>query len=160
MSERCVVLVDGPSGSGKTTYARRLAEETGMALVHLDDFYPGWGGLAEGSRMVAEDVLHPRRPGFWRWDWVHDRRAEWVPLDPTESVIVEGAGAVTADSIAAASRVGRVRTVRITAPERVRKERALRRDPDYAPWWKMWAAQEAVHFAGPGRVAVDEESSN
>ncbi len=160
MSERSVVLVDGPSGSGKTTYARRLAQKTGMTLVHLDDFYPGWGGLAEGSRMVAEDVLHPRRPGFWRWDWVHDRRAEWVPLDPADSLIVEGAGAVTEDSIAAASRSGRVRTVRITAPEQVRKERALRRDPGYAPWWEMWAAQEAAHFAGPGSVAVDECLSN
>jgi adenylate kinase family enzyme len=38
------VLVDGMMGSGKSTFARALAERTGLPLIHLDLHYwkPGW----------------------------------------------------------------------------------------------------------------------
>jgi adenylate kinase family enzyme len=38
------ILVIGPGGAGKSTFARRLAERTGLPLVHLDALYwrPGW----------------------------------------------------------------------------------------------------------------------
>ena len=38
------VLIIGSGGSGKTTLARRLAERTGLPLIHLDALYwrPGW----------------------------------------------------------------------------------------------------------------------
>jgi adenylate kinase family enzyme len=38
------VLVIGSGGSGKTTFARRLAQATGLPLVHLDSLYwrRGW----------------------------------------------------------------------------------------------------------------------
>lgn len=113
---RLTVLVDGPSGSGKTTFATALGERTGLRVVHLDDFYPGWSGLAEASRMVVDDVLHPTRPGYRRWEWVADAPGEWVALDPGCSLIVEGVGAVTAASISAAEELGEVLSVRIDAP--------------------------------------------
>lgn len=150
-----IILIDGQSGSGKTTLARELAGETGFQLVHLEDFYPGWAGLSEASEMVARDVLHPTRPGFWRWDWVEDQRSQWVGIHPGRSIIVEGCGAVTGASISVARTRGTLITVRITGPEHIRKQRALGRDPDYAPWWDMWAKQERKHFAGPGNVPVD-----
>lgn len=151
------ILIDGRSGSGKTTLARKLAEDTAFQLVHLDDFYPGWGGLAAASEMVATQVLDPRAPGFRRWNWAQDQPGEWVPLMPGQSLIVEGAGAVNAASISAARRLGGLLTLRIDAPATLRRERALRRDPDYRPWWEMWAQQEDRHFAGPGQVRVDLE---
>lgn len=150
-----IIMIDGQSGSGKTTLARELSTETGFQLVHLEDFYPGWAGLAAASQMVATDVLHPVQPGFWRWDWERNRRAGWVPIRAHTSLIIEGCGAVTEASISAAEAVGTVITVRILGPETTRRQRALARDPGYAPWWEMWAAQERVHFAGPGQVAVD-----
>jgi len=38
------VLVIGPGGAGKTTFARGLAERTGLPLIHLDTLYwhAGW----------------------------------------------------------------------------------------------------------------------
>lgn len=152
---RRFILIDGPSGSGKTTYAGKLGERTGLAVIHLDDFYPGWGGLKAGSEMVARDVLDPVRPGFRRWDWVNDEPGEWVDLAADHSSIIEGVGAVTPENIAAARRLGEVCTIRVVADADERKRRALRRDPDFAPWWDMWAAQERRLFADSGEIAVD-----
>ena len=152
---RLTVLVDGPSGSGKTTFATAVGERTGLRVVHLDDFYPGWSGLAEASRMVVDDVLHPTRPGYRRWDWVADAPGEWVALDPGCSLIVEGVAAVTAASISAAEELGEVLSVRIDAPVDVRRTRALRRDTGYEEFWDMWAAQEAQFYAAHGDVPVD-----
>lgn len=154
--ERTIVLVDGPSGAGKTTWADRLGEKTGWRVVHLDDFYPGWGGLAEGARMVVDDVLDPVNPGYTRWDWARGRPAQWVPLDPQASLIVEGVGAVTRQSVAAAARLGRVRTVHITAAAGDRFRRAIARDPGYRDWWEMWSRQEDAHFSGDGAVPADK----
>lgn len=38
------VLVIGPGGAGKSTLARRIAEVTGLPMIHLDALYwhPGW----------------------------------------------------------------------------------------------------------------------
>lgn len=152
---RLTVLVDGPSGAGKTTFAGAVSRRTGLRVVHLDDFYPGWSGLAAASRMVVDDVLHSTAPGYRRWNWETDEPADWVALDPAESVIVEGVGALTADSVAAARALGDVLTVRINAPTEVRRTRALSRDTGYAPFWEMWAQQEAVHFREHGHLPVD-----
>lgn len=152
---RVTVLVDGPSGAGKTTFATAVAVRTGLTVVHLDDFYPGWSGLAAASQMVVDDVLDPLCPGFRRWDWEADAPTDWVALDPAASLVIEGVGAVTQASIAAARTLGEVLTVRIDAPADERRARALARDPDYAPWWDMWAEQEAVHFAAHGHLPVD-----
>lgn len=144
------LLVDGPSGAGKTSFATRLATQQGWDIVHLDDFYPGWHGLAAGAEMVARDVLHPQRPGFRRWDWDRDCPGEWVGISSgprTRPLIVEGVGALTDASLAAARRLGPVCAVLIDGPRDVRRARALRRDPGYAPWFDVWAQQERTHFA-------------
>ncbi|MBC3186123.1 (d)CMP kinase [Corynebacterium sp. zg-331] len=149
-------LIDGPSGAGKTTYAEALARRLGHRVVHLDDFYPGWDGLAAGARMVAEHVLHPSAPGYRRWDWERDRPGEWVTLPVGAPLIVEGVGAITEASVAAARHRGGVHTVVISAPESVRRARALARDPFYEPWWQTWARQEREHFATTVHITPDE----
>lgn len=148
------LLIDGLSGSGKTTLANHIGSVLGIQVVHLDDFYPGWGGLAEGARMVADDVLDPVAPGFWRWDWEKNTRAEWVPLVPGADLVVEGVGAVTEASISKAKARGEIDTLRVVAPDELRKARALKRDPGYAAWWDMWAEQEKRLPALPVDVEV------
>ena len=73
-----IVLVDGPSGSGKTTLATRLGILLRLPVIHMDDFYPGWSGLAAGSDIIAASVLKTTDPGYYRWDWANDRAGEWV----------------------------------------------------------------------------------
>ncbi len=104
--------------------------------------------------MVARDVLDPHAPGYWRWDWENDRRGEWVELDPGADVIVEGVGAVTRASIGKARKRGAVDTLWVRADAEVRKRRALKRDPYYAEFWDMWAAQETALARAPADVTV------
>lgn len=148
------VLIDGPSGSGKTTAAASLGRHTGWRVVHLDDYYPGWGGLAAGSDITAHSVLATagesvtsrRGPGFFYWDWENDCRGEWEAIDPRAPLIVEGVGALTRETYQAARRRGGVVSWVLNAPPQMRKKRALHRDPDYEPFWDQWAVQEAKHF--------------
>lgn len=149
------LLIDGPSGAGKTTLAEQIGGALGIRVVHCDEFYPGWNGLEEGARIVARDVLSLQEPGYWRWDWEHDCRGEWVSLDPTSDLIVEGVGSVTEGSIAAARARGCVNTLWVDAAESLRRSRALLRDPGYAPFWEMWAAQEKEHHVRRGVVYFD-----
>lgn len=140
-----IVLIDGHSGAGKTTLATRLAAILGWPVVHLDDFYPGWEGLAEASEMVVRDVLRVENPGYWRWDWQRNCRAEWVPLE-YEHIIIEGAGCISNAALDLLDPRDHLALV-VTLEASKRKMRALRRDPDYAPFWEIWAAQEEEHFA-------------
>lgn len=149
------LLIDGLSGAGKTTLALQIGAALDIPVVHCDEFYPGWNGLGEGARIVARDVLSLCEPGYWRWDWEHDCRGEWVSLDPASDLIVEGVGAVTAESIAAAKTRGCVNTLWVDAAESLRRSRALVRDPGYAPFWEMWAAQEDELRMRRGAVYFD-----
>lgn len=146
-----IVLIDGRSGAGKTTFANLLGGYLGAPVVHLEDFYPGWGGLEEASRMVARDVFDRDNPGWWRWDWVRNRRADWRPLALGDScdLVIEGCGAVSHEALKAAEGwgIGAVVSVYIDADPGFRRARALTRDPDFAPWWRMWARQEEEHAA-------------
>lgn len=143
-----VVLIDGRSGSGKTTLAamlrdraRRAGED--VALLHLDQVYPGWNGLRAGAREVAENVVVPLasgRPGSClEYDWATGRKTSLLVFAPDRPLIVEGVGALHPLSSSLAS--GRVW---VTAAAWVRRRRALERDGDgYRPYWQVWARQEA-----------------
>ncbi|OIR41584.1 hypothetical protein BJP08_07505 [Corynebacterium sp. NML140438] len=149
------LLIDGLSGAGKTTLAKQIGAALGIPVVHCDEFYPGWNGLEEGARIVARDVLSLQDPGYWRWDWERNCRGEWVSLDPTSDLIVEGVGAVTEGSIVAARARGCVNTLWVDAAESLRRSRALLRDPEYARFWDMWAAQEKEQRVRRGAVYFD-----
>ena len=133
-----VVTIDGYSGSGKSTLAAALARlVNGWQVLHLDDWYPGWDGLAAGAdiaRRIAADLRAGRASSYEAWDWEHGTTGATirVPLAPT---IIEGCGAIEAEADLA---------VWIADPgEEERRTRALARDGQtYAPHWRRWADQD------------------
>jgi len=133
-----VVTIDGYSGAGKSTLAAALASLLpGWQVLHLDDWYPGWDGLAAGARIarrIAADLREGRAPSYEAWDWEAGETGATirVPLAPT---IIEGCGAIEAEADLA---------IWIADPgEDERRSRALARDGQtYAPHWRRWADQD------------------
>ena len=133
-----VVTIDGYSGSVKSTLAAALDQlVNGWQVLHLDDWYPGWDGLAAGAdiaRRIAADLRAGRASSYEAWDWENGTTGATirVPLVPT---IIEGCGAVEAEADLA---------VWIADPgEEERRHRAIARDGQtYAPHWQRWADQD------------------
>ena len=157
-----VVLIDGHSGSGKTTLAAGLADAVERAsgarpaVIGMDELYPGWDGLAAGSAALAGALAAGE---YERYDWLLGEFSERVGIPADGTLIVEGCGALTAASLAAAAARGRVYAVWVESPEGLRRERALARDGDmFAPHWDAWAAQERAHFASARPLALANET--
>ncbi|HEY0816690.1 MAG TPA: hypothetical protein VGE11_25715 [Pseudonocardia sp.] len=146
-----LVCVDGPSGAGKTQLAARLVVALGdPPLLHMDDLYPGWDGLAAGVALLRNDVVGPLAAGrparYPRWDWVRSSYTEHHSLGTPALLVVEGVGA----GAGAVTESGGNHTsllVWLDAAEEVRYRRAMERDgATYAPHWARWAGQERAHF--------------
>jgi uridine kinase len=143
-----VVAVDGPSGAGKTSLADQLTMcLDGATAVHLDDFYPGWGGLEAAVPRLVAWVLQPvraGRPARWRrYDWVRQRYAEWHEVPDCDVLVIDGVGS---GARACAPHLDALLWVETTERERYR--RAMARDGvGYRPYWRQWAAAERTHHA-------------
>ena len=150
-----ITIVDGRSGSGKTALAARLSAKTGARVIHMDDLYAGWHGLATGSRLLERAILAPlaagRTASWRRWDWeVGDRGGE-DRAKPGEPLIVEGCGSLTLETRRHAGR-----TIWLEVPEPVRRARALARDGDDS-WWELWREQEDAHIAANRPAELADE---
>jgi uridine kinase len=156
-----LVCVDGPAGSGKTTLAAALRRAARDALrspgeasdpehvdvVHMDDVYEGWTGMARGMDVVSTDVVGPLREGrpgrYRRWDWHRSAYAEEHVVDPVDVLVVEGVGsgnAAYADVV--------TRLVWVETPPDLRLGRGLERDGEQMrELWLRWADEEQAMFA-------------
>jgi uridine kinase len=141
-----IMLIDGRAGSGKTTLARRLCRATGAELFSMDESYPGWDGLLAGSALIASTLIPHRSIPIW--DWYQNRVTHTRKFERERSLIIEGCGALTRDSIRAAHSSGaELNTVWVECDDEVRKKRALERDGEiFAPHWQRWAEQENEHI--------------
>jgi hypothetical protein len=152
-----VIAIDGCSGSGKTHLADRVALALGAECVHLDDFVPGWFGLAHSVELLVEWVLEPlatgRDAGWRRWDWERGEFGEWetlaVQIDGT--VVVEGCGA---GSPRARPWLSTLIWLYATADERARRLRDRHDWTVYEPWFEVWADQENVLRTNDDPAAV------
>ena len=145
-------LIEGPSGSGKTTLAAQLQQHltaqlgTDVAVLHLEDLYLGWGGLAEGAARAVELVEQRAAGQTLRWqsyNWATAQLDEWHELAPEHPLIVEGCGALNAASASHAE----VR-IWLDAPVEIRQQRAFSRGgEDYEQHWNQWDEQYAAYVA-------------
>jgi uridine kinase len=142
-----VIAVDGPSGSGKTSLAAELSDVLGGSpVVHMDDLYPGWDGLADAVPRLLEWVLEPLSRGgvarYRRYDWGVGQYAEWHDVPTGDVLVVEG---VACGALACAPYLSLL--VWVDAPRDVRFARGMQRDGGaYRPHWERWSVQEERHF--------------
>jgi uridine kinase len=147
-----LVCVDGPAGAGKSTLAAALETELARsgrgaaAVVHMDDLYEGWSGLATIDARLGDLLLPLSRdePGSYRrYDWHAGRFAETVTVAPSPLLVLEGVGS-------GANRFAGLVTVLVwvEAPYELRMVRGLERDGDaFAPHWEQWARDEKELFS-------------
>lgn len=141
------VAIDGPAGSGKTTLARQLSRRLDAPVVHMDDLYPGWDGLAEAAVRIAQQVLVPLADGrparYRRYDWRRGEYADWVEVKPAPILLVEGCGSGSTPGAGCLSML-----IWVEAPHDLRMARGIERDgEDFRPHWERWARQETALFA-------------
>lgn len=146
-----VVAVDGPSGAGKTDFAaallRHLPSDCVLQVVHMDDLYPGWDGLAQAVCDLHERVLAPLARGeqaaYRRWDWERQRYGGWHTLPATDLLLVEGVGSGAQPGWQLESTL-----IWLEADRDERFRRGIERDGEaYLPHWQRWAGSEDALFA-------------
>ena len=144
-----IIGIDGRSGSGKTRLSELLglslsAERIGVRVLNLDSIYPGWDGLAEGTktwRKISRNLSNGKPASYREWDWHADAPGPKHTIDPAQETVIicEGVGAITGTCD--------VRIV-VRAPDELRYRRAIDRDGEmYRPHWERWAAQEEALLA-------------
>ena len=140
-----LVLIDGASGTGKTSLADEMAARwpkgRNVVVVHMDDLYGGWNGLAAGILALQVSLLTPRAAGqdahLRSYDWNTEKWDQGAVIPANMDVIVEGCG-----SFGPAQANGADALIWLEAPENLRRQRALGRGAeDFERHWDMWEQQ-------------------
>jgi uridine kinase len=169
-----LVLIDGRAGAGKSTLANRLSIALGgvpsagagtfqpdapltdaasVQIVHGDDLYEGWGGLATLDDVLVGQILEPLAAGhsgaFRMWDWIDDRRTHEIAVPQRDILIIEGVGVATTRARELA-----VLTIFVEAPWETRLARGVARDhdayDDVVERWEAFERDEQSRHAATG----------
>ena len=144
-SSGALVLVDGASGTGKTSLAAELVArwptDRHLVVVHMDDLYGGWDGLAAGILALEVSLLTPRSRGedahLGSFNWLTKSWDDGQIIPAGVDVIVEGCGSFGPTQAHNADA-----RIWLEAPEELRRERALGRGAeDFERHWDMWEQQ-------------------
>jgi uridine kinase len=146
-----IVLIDGRAGSGKSTFAKALQQqlfrdgESAPRVIHMDNIFEGWDGLALGSDYMVRFILQPlarRETASWQdWSWVKNQRSSWREFSGGTPLIVEGCGSLTERSKEHADI-----SIWLEASEETRRERWIQRER-HLEKFDFWAAQELDFYA-------------
>ena len=144
-----IIGIDGRSGSGKTQLSEILeqslsAEGIGVRVLNLDSIYPGWDGLAEGTktwRKISRSLRNGKPASYLEWDWHADVPGPKHTIDSTQETVI------ICEGVGASAGTCNVRIL-VKAPDELRYRRAIARDGEtYRPHWERWAAQEEALLA-------------
>jgi uridine kinase len=146
-----IVLIDGRAGSGKSTFAEALQQqlfrdgESAPRVIHMDNIFEGWDGLALGSDYMVRFILQPlarQETASWQdWSWVKNQRSSWREFSGGTPLIVEGCGSLTERSKEHADIC-----IWLEASEETRRERWIQRER-HLEKFDFWAAQELDFYA-------------
>jgi uridine kinase len=146
-----IVLIDGRAGSGKSTFVEALQQqlvrdgESAPRVIHMDNIFEGWDGLALGSDYMVRFILQPlarQETASWQdWSWVKNQRSSWREFSGGTPLIVEGCGSLTERSKEHADI-----SIWLEASEEVRRERWIQRER-HLEKFDFWAAQELDFYA-------------
>ena len=146
-----IVLIDGRAGSGKSTFAESLQQqlfrdgESAPRVIHMDNIFEGWDGLALGSDYMVRFILQPlerRETASWQdWSWVKNQRSSWREFSGGTPLIIEGCGSLTERSKEHADI-----SIWLEASEETRRERWIQRER-HLEKFDFWAAQELDFYA-------------
>jgi uridine kinase len=146
-----IILIDGRAGSGKSTFAEALQRqlfrdgESAPRVIHMDNIFEGWDGLALGSDYMVRFILQPlarRETASWQdWSWVKNQRSSWREFSGGTPLIVEGCGSLTERSKEHADI-----SIWLEASEETRRERWIQRER-HLEKFDFWAAQELDFYA-------------
>jgi uridine kinase len=146
-----IILIDGRAGSGKSTFAEKLQQqlfrdgESAPRVIHMDNIFEGWDGLALGSDYMVRFILQPlarQETASWQdWSWVKNQRSSWREFSGGTPLIVEGCGSLTERSKEHADI-----TIWLEASEETRRERWIQRER-HLEKFDFWAAQELDFYA-------------
>ena len=146
-----IILIDGRAGSGKSTFAEKLQQqlfrdgESAPRVIHMDNIFEGWDGLALGSDYMVRFILQPlarQETASWQdWSWVKNQRSSWREFSGGTPLIVEGCGSLTERSKEHADI-----SIWLEASEEVRRERWIQRER-HLEKFDFWAAQELDFYA-------------
>lgn len=148
-----IIVIDGRAGSGKSTLALDLQNELFKAgeslprIIHMDDLYEGWNGLALGAEYLQRVVLAPllsNGTSSWQeYNWESNSRDRWREFSGGTPLIIEGCGSLNRFTGTNAHL-----TVWLDVPDSVRKQRWLERDGHiFDEYFDIWAAQELDFIA-------------
>ena len=146
-----IILIDGRAGSGKSTFAEKLQQqlfrdgESAPRVIHMDNIFEGWDGLALGSDYMVRFILEPlarQETASWQdWSWVKNQRSSWREFSGGTPLIVEGCGSLTERSKEHADI-----SIWLEASEETRRERWIQRER-HLEKFDFWAAQELDFYA-------------
>jgi uridine kinase len=146
-----IILIDGRAGSGKSTFAEKLQQqlfrdgESAPRVIHMDNIFEGWDGLALGSDYMVRFILQPlarQETASWQdWSWVKNQRSSWREFSGGTPLIVEGCGSLTERSKEHADI-----SIWLEASEETRRERWILRER-HLEKFDFWAAQELDFYA-------------
>ncbi len=146
-----IILIDGRAGSGKSTFAESLQQqlfrdgESAPRVIHMDNIFEGWDGLALGSDYLVRFILQPlsrRETASWQdWSWVKNQRSSWREFSGGTPLIVEGCGSLTERTKEHADI-----SIWLEASEETRRARWIQRER-HLDKFDFWAAQELDFYA-------------